>query len=46
MLSDNIQETLLNQIRIVHSGQKFVIWIGNNISATVCAGKYFYFKLN
>ncbi|CAH1183321.1 unnamed protein product [Phaedon cochleariae] len=35
MLSGNIQETLLNQIRVVNSGQKFVIWIGQNINVTV-----------
>ncbi|CAG9862927.1 unnamed protein product [Phyllotreta striolata] len=37
-LADNIQQTLLNQIRVVCSGQCFVIWIGNNINATVSVG--------
>ncbi|KAG5891031.1 hypothetical protein JTB14_035222 [Gonioctena quinquepunctata] len=35
ILSDNIQDTLLNQIRVVYSGQNFIIWIGNNIHVKV-----------
>ncbi|XP_028136564.1 uncharacterized protein LOC114331258 [Diabrotica virgifera virgifera] len=38
MLADNIQDTLLSQIRVVYTGQKIVIWIGNNINVTVCVG--------
>ncbi|XP_074027169.1 peroxisomal biogenesis factor 1 isoform X2 [Leptinotarsa decemlineata] len=35
ILSDNIQGTLLNQIRVVFYSQSFIIWIGNNIHVTV-----------
>ncbi|KAJ8980625.1 hypothetical protein NQ317_011701 [Molorchus minor] len=35
MLADNIQSTLLEQIRVVNVGQKLVIWAGANLNVTV-----------
>ncbi|KAJ8946678.1 hypothetical protein NQ318_019993 [Aromia moschata] len=35
LLAENIQSTLLDQIRVVNRGQKFVIWVGINISIVV-----------
>lgn len=35
MLADNIQDTLLSQIRIVFKGEKIVVWVGSNINITV-----------
>ncbi|XP_056646462.1 peroxisomal ATPase PEX1 [Diorhabda sublineata] len=36
MLANNIQDTLLSQIRVVFKGEKIVIWVGSNINITVC----------
>ncbi|XP_018567374.1 peroxisome biogenesis factor 1 [Anoplophora glabripennis] len=36
LLAENVQSTLLDQIRVVNTGQKFVIWAGSNISIAVC----------
>ncbi|XP_044266288.1 peroxisome biogenesis factor 1 [Tribolium madens] len=34
-LAENVQSTLLEQIRVLSNGQKFVIWIGTTIHVTV-----------
>ncbi|KAJ8920838.1 hypothetical protein NQ315_015630 [Exocentrus adspersus] len=35
LVAENIQLTLLDQIRVVNTGQKFIIWVGSNISVGV-----------
>lgn len=38
MLAQNIQSTLLDQIRIVNRNQKIVIWISSSLYVTVTVG--------
>ncbi|XP_048525467.1 peroxisome biogenesis factor 1-like isoform X4 [Dendroctonus ponderosae] len=35
MFSQNVQSNLLDQVRVIHSGQKLVIWIGNSLTVSV-----------
>lgn len=39
MLAQNVQSTLLDQIRIVNTNQKIVIWISNSLYVVVVVGK-------
>ncbi|KAJ3654628.1 hypothetical protein Zmor_013803 [Zophobas morio] len=34
-LAENVQSTLLEQIRVLNEGQKFIVWIGKTIHVTV-----------
>ncbi|KAF5302145.1 hypothetical protein FQA39_LY10480 [Lamprigera yunnana] len=38
ILSENVQSTLLNQLRVVNKNQKFVIWISDALHLTVNVG--------
>lgn len=40
-MAENIQDTLLNQIRIVHDNQKVIIWISDSVNVIVDIGKSF-----
>lgn len=35
MLAGDVQESLMNQVRIVHNKQKLVVWISNSVRVTV-----------
>ncbi|KAF2894156.1 hypothetical protein ILUMI_12010 [Ignelater luminosus] len=35
LLAEGVETTLLNQIRVVHKNQKFIIWISDSIHVTV-----------
>lgn len=39
-MAERIQDTLLNQLRIVNNNQKALIWISNSIGVIVDIGKH------
>lgn len=41
LLAQNVQSNLLDQVRVVCTGQKLCIWLGNNLFVTVLVGKQF-----
>lgn len=41
LLAQTVQSNLLDQVRVVHTGQKLCIWLGNNLFVIVMVGKQF-----